>query len=90
MKYKLINNKTKEETICSLVTIDVFEYYVENTVPFFNDWLYDNLDNRIWHLTNLGCLQAYHSQKCNNWSKIRSLKSFYGLWLFLQLSSLCL
>lgn len=26
--YKLINNKTKEETICSLVTIDSFDYYV--------------------------------------------------------------
>lgn len=26
--YKLINNKTKEETICSLVTIDGFDYYV--------------------------------------------------------------
>jgi len=26
--YRLINNKTKEETICSLVTIDGFEYYV--------------------------------------------------------------
>ncbi len=70
MKYLLKNNKTKEETICEKVKIDGFEYYVENTVPFFNDWLYDNLDNRIWHLTNLGCLQAYHSQKCNNWSKI--------------------
>lgn len=29
-RYKLINNKTKEETICSLVTIDGFDYYVSD------------------------------------------------------------
>ena len=29
-KYKLINNLTKEETICSLVTIDEFDYYVND------------------------------------------------------------
>lgn len=28
--YKLINNTTKEETICSLVTIDGFNYYVSD------------------------------------------------------------
>ena len=27
-QYKLINNITKEETICSLITIDGFDYYV--------------------------------------------------------------
>lgn len=30
-KYKLINNKTKEEHICSKVVIDGFEYYVSDT-----------------------------------------------------------
>lgn len=29
-KYKLINNNTKEETICDKVTIDAFDYYVSN------------------------------------------------------------
>lgn len=30
MKYKLINNKTKEECICDKVTIDGFDYYVND------------------------------------------------------------
>jgi hypothetical protein len=30
MKYKLINNKTKEEHLCEKVTIDGFDYYVSN------------------------------------------------------------
>ena len=29
-KYKLINNLTKEETLCDLVTIDEFDYYVSD------------------------------------------------------------
>ena len=29
-KYKLINNKTKEEHLCNKVTIDGFDYYVSN------------------------------------------------------------
>lgn len=29
MQYKLINEKTKEEHICTLVTIDGFEYYIQ-------------------------------------------------------------
>lgn len=28
MKYKLINHKTKEETLCDKVTIDGFDYYI--------------------------------------------------------------
>lgn len=28
MKYKLINNQTKKETLCDKVTIDGFDYYV--------------------------------------------------------------
>jgi hypothetical protein len=30
-KFKLINNKTKEEAICGKVTIDGFDYYVSDT-----------------------------------------------------------
>jgi hypothetical protein len=30
MKYKLINTKTKEETLCDKVTIDGFDYYVSD------------------------------------------------------------
>lgn len=37
MKYKLINNKTKEETLCDKVTIDGFDYYVSDENPSFED-----------------------------------------------------
>lgn len=30
MKYKLVNNVTKEETICDKVTVDGFDYYVSD------------------------------------------------------------
>lgn len=45
-KYKLINNKTKEETICSLVTIDGFNYYVSEGKIKINDPITDNY--RVW------------------------------------------
>lgn len=32
MKYKLINNKTKEEHLCDKITIDEFDYYVSDDV----------------------------------------------------------
>ena len=37
MQYKLINQKTKKETICSLVTIDGFDYYVSDS-PITKGW----------------------------------------------------
>lgn len=48
-KFKLINNKTKEETICSLVTIDGFDYYVsddkiiENISVIYNNKIYSTV-----------------------------------------------
>ena len=41
MKYLLKNNKTKEETICSLVTIDGFEYYVDDNEIIQKDFYID-------------------------------------------------
>lgn len=47
--YRLINNKTKEETICSLVTIDSFDYYVsddkiiENISVIYNNKIYSTV-----------------------------------------------
>lgn len=46
-KYKLINNLTKEETICSLVTIDGFDYYVSNTKQ-------PSVDGELYHCSNKG------------------------------------
>lgn len=43
--YKLINNTTKEETICSLVTIDGFEYYVSNDKIKKSDYFYVKTKN---------------------------------------------
>ena len=40
--YRLINNKTKEETICNLVTINGFDYYVEDREPTASHALLDN------------------------------------------------
>lgn len=40
-KFKLINNKTKEETVCSLVTIDGFEYYVNDNEIIQKDFYID-------------------------------------------------
>ena len=40
-KFKLINNKTKEETVCSLVTIDGFEYYVDDNEIIQKDFYID-------------------------------------------------
>lgn len=50
--YKLINNTTKEETICSLVTIGGFDYYVEDREPTASHALLDNcyyiFDNKLY------------------------------------------
>lgn len=37
MKYKLINKKTGEETLCDKVTIDGFDYYVSDEKTLFSD-----------------------------------------------------
>ena len=37
MKYKLINQKTKEEHLCDKVTIDGFDYYASDELPKQND-----------------------------------------------------
>ena len=41
MKYKLINNQTKEEHLCDKVTIDGFDYYVNN---YISDEVNGNLE----------------------------------------------
>ena len=48
LKYKLINNQTKEEHLCDKVTIDRFDYYVGNEIAGFtyNKPTY-NSDGRI-------------------------------------------
>lgn len=47
MKYKLINTKTKEETLCDLVTIDEFDYYVSDTKQ-------PSIDGELYHCSNKG------------------------------------
>ena len=49
MKYKLINRKTNEETICEKVVVDGYDYYVNiNSTLRLNDFVY--LDNSIKEL----------------------------------------
>ena len=44
MKYKLINNRTKEQHLCEKVTIDGFEYYVNEEKLKVKDKFYFNID----------------------------------------------
>lgn len=55
MKYKLINNKTKEETLCDKVTIDGFDYYVGKSDIGIKD--YFEVDGQI-----LQCLTAQEEE----------------------------
>lgn len=45
-QYKLINSKTKEETICNKVVIDGFDYYASSDKISINDPITDNY--RVW------------------------------------------
>jgi len=47
MKYKLINSVTKKETICDKVTIDGFDYYINNDKLIPNYYVFDPIGNRI-------------------------------------------
>ena len=38
MKYKLVNNQTKEEQLCDRIRIDGFDYYVDDMIIKENDW----------------------------------------------------
>lgn len=40
-KYKLINKTTQEETICTKVNVDGFDYYVSDMNGVLNDWVVD-------------------------------------------------
>lgn len=48
MKYKLINNKTKEETLCDKITIDGFDYYVSDEKPAKGEYFYNKIDDEIY------------------------------------------
>ncbi len=50
MKYKLINNKTKEETLCDKITIDGFDYYVSDEKPAKGEYFYNKIDDEIYGL----------------------------------------
>lgn len=66
MKYKLINTKTKEETLCDKVTIDGFDYYVSDELPQKNDKILCDERN---HITE------------NPKYKIRTCKSIVNDWI---------
>jgi len=52
MKYKLVNNKTKEEALCDKVTIDWFDYYVSDEKLQIGDYLQRNNDLPVLYTEN--------------------------------------
>jgi len=52
MKYKLVNNNTKEETLCDKVTIDGFDYYVSDEKLQIGDYLQRNNDLPVLYTEN--------------------------------------
>ena len=58
-KYKLINTTTKEEHLCDKVTIDGFDYYVNDETPEHDNYItyknqlfiIKNGDNELFHLS---------------------------------------
>lgn len=61
MKYKLINNKTKEETICEKVVIDNFDYYVNNDK--ITSYYYNPATNNIHIESNPKRLEVVNKHK---------------------------
>ena len=59
MKYKLMNTRTKEEHLCDKVTIDGFDYYVNDETPEHDKYItyknqlfiIKNGDNELFHLS---------------------------------------
>lgn len=70
MNYKLINKTTNEETICTKVVVDGFEYYITQDKVKLGCHIYDVLDGRIWKVTNEHCFSAYFEQDCVNWRTV--------------------
>ena len=56
MKYKLINNKTKEEHLCGKITIDGFDYYM--TYP---EKCCIQKEGKT--VMNKGCMERNHCEK---------------------------
>lgn len=61
MKYKLINNKTKEETICEKVEIDGFDYYVSDDK--ITNYYYNPATNNIHIESNHKRLEVVNKHK---------------------------
>lgn len=56
MKYKLINKKTNKETICDKVTIDGYDYYIQNESSeecFYYNMFFNQHLNQLLHKNNL-------------------------------------
>lgn len=53
MKYKLINKTTGEEHICEKVTIDEFDYYVNDETFGNYHWYINTFLNKLYHSSTL-------------------------------------
>lgn len=61
MKYKLINTKTNEETICGKVVVDCFDYYVR-TSHVENCWVITDSDKLV--KVDKNNYEAWHEFNC--------------------------
>lgn len=67
-KYKLINTKTKEEHLCDKVTIDEFDYYVNDEKCIKGDLCYDK-EGLPGHKNNKYIVQCLRTDDNSYWNK---------------------
>lgn len=72
-KYKLINTKTKEEHLCDKVTIDWFDYYIDDKIPEDNDFfivtLGDNVTKKLYQRNGILCKNSgIRFESSNPWA----------------------
>ena len=68
MKYKLINNITKEEHLCDKVTVDDFDYYVSNEKCIKGDLCYDK-EGLPGHKNNKYIVECLRTDDNSYWNK---------------------
>jgi len=68
-KFKLINNKTKEETTCKLVTIDGFNYYIsDNPIKALTKLTFKNVPKNYVYNKSMGIrdLRYKHNEQIDD------------------------
>lgn len=82
MQYKLINLKTKEETICDKVVINGFDYYISNNHiedGRENFFTYDTLNHKILHISHINYFGNENNGRGSTSNGRASFKTFKGI-----------